>query len=113
MKGFLLDENLPSKLRFEPSLPVTHARDLGESLSDSELWDYCQKHELIIVTKDADFSDRMLISEPPPKVVHLKFGNMRLKDFHAYLEKVWPQVETALKNNKLINIFEDYLEEVS
>ena len=113
MKGFLLDENLPSKLRFEPSLPVVHARDLGESPSDTELWGYCKEHKLIIVTKDADFSDRMLASEPPPKVVHLKFGNMKLKDFHAYLEKVWSQVETALEDNKLINIFEDYLEEVS
>ena len=26
MKGFLLDENLPARLRFTPSLPVLYAR---------------------------------------------------------------------------------------
>ncbi len=30
VKGFLLDENLPSRLTFTPSLPVTHASHLGQ-----------------------------------------------------------------------------------
>jgi predicted nuclease of predicted toxin-antitoxin system len=113
VKGFLLNENLPSKLTFHPSLPIIHARHLGSSLSDLELWEYCHHHDLVIITKDADFSDRILVADPPPKVVHLKFGNMKLKDFHAHLEKVWPQVEAALTTSKLINVYLTYLEEIA
>ncbi len=70
MKGFLLDENLPTRLTFSPSLPVCHARDFGGNPSDSELWDLAGVRQWMIVTKDADFSDRILVSVPPPWVVH-------------------------------------------
>ncbi len=112
MKGFLLDENLPSKLRFTPSLPVLHAETLGVSPSDADLWVYAQTHELVIVTKDADFSERILLTEPPPRVVHLRFGNLRLKAFHGHLAKVWPRVEELLGTHKLVNVYLEYLEAV-
>jgi predicted nuclease of predicted toxin-antitoxin system len=57
MTGFLLDENLPERLRFSPSQPVIHVRDLGSSLTDSDVWNHAKTHDLVIVTKDADFSD--------------------------------------------------------
>ncbi len=113
MTGFLLDENLPNSLRFTPSLPVKHVRDLGPSLADTSIWTYAKEHNLVIVTKDADFSERILISEPPPKVIHLRFGNMRLVDFHAHLAKVWPRIEELLTTNKLTNIYADRLEAVA
>jgi hypothetical protein len=37
VNGFLLDENLPGGLSFQPSLPVSHALDLGANPTDSEL----------------------------------------------------------------------------
>jgi len=43
--------------------------DLGESWSDFEIWRYAQENDLVIVTKDADFSDWVMLSEPPPKVI--------------------------------------------
>lgn len=102
MKGFLLDENLPGQLTFTPSLPVSHALDLGDHLTDSELWLLAKSRHLVIVTKDADFSDRVLVSTPPPWIVHLRFGNMRRKEFHRFLAALWPQVESLLPANKLI-----------
>jgi predicted nuclease of predicted toxin-antitoxin system len=111
--GFLLDENLPGRLRFTPSLPVKHVRDLGKSLADTDIWTYAKENNLVIVTKDADFSDRILISEPPPRVVHLRFGNLRLAEFHAHLAKVWTKVEELIEKKKLINVYIDRLEGVS
>ena len=35
MKGFLLDENLPTRLRFTPSLPVVPLSTLGASPTDT------------------------------------------------------------------------------
>ncbi len=112
MKGFLFDENLPSRLRFSPKLPVVSSSMVGRSPSDSQVWEYARKHRLIIVSKDADFSDRIIISSPPPKVVHLRFGNLRKDEFHDLLARVWPQIETLLKSHKLVNVYWDRLEGV-
>ena len=51
--GYLLDENLPRRLTFMPSLPVTHATDLVASgavggPTDTQLWEYartCGRHK--------------------------------------------------------------------
>ena len=56
MNGFLFDENLPANLRFTPALPVIHVSVLGESPSDTQIWQYAKQNDLVIVTKDADFS---------------------------------------------------------
>jgi predicted nuclease of predicted toxin-antitoxin system len=55
VKGYLLDENLPVGLTFQPSLPVHHARQFGANPTDSELWETARRHQLVIVTKDTDF----------------------------------------------------------
>jgi len=39
MKGFLLDENLPTRLTFAPSMQTCHARDFGGNPTDGELWE--------------------------------------------------------------------------
>jgi predicted nuclease of predicted toxin-antitoxin system len=110
MKGFLFDENLPARLRFSPKLPVVSASSLGARPSDSQIWEYARRNELVIVSKDADFSDRIITHSPPPWVVHLRFGNLRRNEFHALLARVWPQIETLLKTHKLVNVYSDRLE---
>ena len=77
MKGFLFDENLPARLRFSPSLPALSFSTVEAHPSDSQLWEYARHHELVIVSKDADFSDRIITRQPPPWVVHLRFGNLK------------------------------------
>jgi predicted nuclease of predicted toxin-antitoxin system len=113
MNGFLLDENLPQRLRFTPSKPVRHVRDLGVSLTDPEVWEFARANDLVVITKDADFSDRILVSEPPPKVVRLRIGNMRLAAFHSLLATRWPTIESLLKDHKLVTVYIDRFEAVS
>ena len=112
MKGFLLDENVPARLRIRPKLPVISFSKAGSHSSDSEISEYARLNELVIVSKDADFSDRIITQSPPPWVVHLRFGNLRRDDFHALLARVWPQIETLLKSHKLVNVYSDRLEGV-
>lgn len=64
----------------------------------------------MIVSKDADFSDRIITQSPPPRVVHLRFGNLGRNDFHALLARIWPRIETLLKSHKLVNVFADRIE---
>jgi predicted nuclease of predicted toxin-antitoxin system len=110
MKGYLFDENLPVQLRFSPKLPIVPASRIGRNPSDSQIWEFARSHDLVIVSKDADFSDRIIIHTPPPWVVHLRFGNLRKSDFHALLARVWPQIETLLKSHKLVNVYADRIE---
>lgn len=110
MKGYLLDENLPRRLTFTPTLPVLHATELGSSPTDTELWQYARENELVIVSKDADFSDRIMLHDPPPWVVHLRFGNLRLAAFHERLAKMWPLIEERLPDHKLICLYTDRIE---
>ena len=113
MKGFLLDENLPYRLRFSLPLPVAHSTDLGESPSDHEVWNFAKWNRLVIITKDVDFSDRIAAIEPPPWIIHLRIGNLRKCEFHSFLEKHWPQIFGLLPAHKLINVYSDRIEALS
>jgi len=104
VNGYLLDENLPTRLRFVPSLPVVHATSLGIQPTDSQVWEHARVNDLVIVTKDADFSHRILASEPPPRVIHLRFGNLRRAEFHELLARVWPRLEALSRTHKLVNV---------
>lgn len=112
MNGFLFDENLPANIETTLSLPITHVASLGKSLTDTKIWEHAKQNNLIIVTKDTDFSDRIIISRPPPKVIHLRFGNMRKRDFHAFLRKVWPKIEELIETHRLVNVYLDRLESI-
>ena len=113
VKGFLFDENLPRRIAFTPSLPVTHVESLGASPDDGAVWRHALAGELVIVSKDADFSARILLAQPPPWEVHLRIGNLRRRDFHAFLARVWPQIEALLPGHKLVNVYADRIEAVA
>ena len=67
----------------------------------------------VIVTKDTDFSDRILVSMPPPWIVHLRFGNICRKEFHRFLASVWPQIESLLPTHKLVCVYTNRIEAFS
>jgi len=112
MKGFFLDENLPAGLRLPTPFPTIHVTAISASPSDTLVWDHARGHRLVIVTKDADFSHRIISSEPPPWVVHVRLGNLRLGPFVEHLASVWPTVESLLPKHKLISVLPDRIEAV-
>lgn len=110
MKGLLIDENLPLPTALPTTLPIVHSRQLGNQPSDSFLWDHAIARDLVIVTKDADFSQRIQLTGPPPRIIHLRVGNMRRAEFVQWLYKQWPAIEAALPEHKLINAYLEHLE---
>ncbi|WP_228724398.1 DUF5615 family PIN-like protein [Spirosoma sp. KUDC1026] len=68
---------------------------------------------MTIVTKDSDFSDRILLSVPPPKIIHIRIGNVSMRDFHALISSVWEDILTLSKEYKLVIVFKDRLEAVN
>jgi predicted nuclease of predicted toxin-antitoxin system len=112
MRGFLFDENLPRVPSLQTRLPVTHALDLGSRPTDSQLWAHARANDLAIVTKGVDFSQRIVLSVPPPRVIHLRVGNLRSRDFVAWLEHIWPRIESTIATHKLLNLYRDRIEAV-
>lgn len=92
---------------------IFHVHDLSNIFSDEDIWEYSKENNLAIITKDADFSNKILYKSPPPKVVHLKIGNMKMREFHAFLNKAWPAILEELESNKLINVFSDRIESLN
>lgn len=75
----LLDQNLSHRLLsdLEPLFPgSTHVRSIGlASSSDEEIWNVARDQGFAILTQDADFYERELISGHPPKVIWVTTGN--------------------------------------
>lgn len=65
-----------------------HVNDFDDSWSDDKIWDYAKQNNLVIVTKDADFSLKVLYNGSPPKVVHFKTGNLKIRSFYELTKKI-------------------------
>jgi predicted nuclease of predicted toxin-antitoxin system len=105
MARFLIDVNLPYRFAFWTGNDFFHVRDLDERWSDSQVWSYARERGLVIVSKDADFSDRALISQPPPRVVRIRYGSMNTRDFHGLIKRQWPMIVALSVKNRLVRAY--------
>ena len=112
MPRFLIDVNLPYRFALWSQDDCLLMRDVGETWTDTQIWEYAKEQDLIIVSKDADFSDRMMVSTPPPRVVHIRYGNLRMREFHRLLTASWPQVVALSRENRLVRIHTDRIEAI-
>lgn len=92
MPEFIVDANLPFKIAKWQNDSFEHVLKINPFWDDDEIWDYAFKKNLIIITKDKDFRLKQLISGSPPKIIHIKFGNLLLKEFENVIESCWDQV---------------------
>ena len=107
---YLIDANLPRYFSLWASEAYKHVVDINDRLKDSEIWDYARELGLTIVTKDTDFSDMMLMNEPPPRVIHIKLGNIKMREFHRELSRTWPEICAISEDYKLVHVYSDRIE---
>ncbi|MEP6701228.1 MAG: DUF5615 family PIN-like protein [Bacteroidota bacterium] len=112
MPDFLIDANLPFKINIWQSERFIHVADLNPCWDDKSIWEYAKTNRLIIISKDKDFLMQQIIKGSPPKIVHIKFGNLQLNDFIRTIEKCWQEVELLLANHNLINIYSERIEAI-
>ncbi|MFN5849934.1 MAG: DUF5615 family PIN-like protein [Chitinophagales bacterium] len=74
------------------------------------MWDYASKFNLTIVTKDSDFSNMIIFQSPPPRVVHIKMGNLKFGDFEKIITANWDKIISISETYKLTNVFIDRIE---
>jgi predicted nuclease of predicted toxin-antitoxin system len=105
---YLIDVNVPDAV-FQGE-QFSFVKNLDPEWSDRQIWEYAIQHDFVIVTKDTDFFHWSMAFTSPPKVVHLKVGNMRLKVFFTWIDKNWSQIETLIAKHQLVIAYPDKLE---
>jgi len=113
MPKYLIDINLPYYFSLWNTDEYVHQRDLDAKASDTSIWQYAKLHGLTIITKARDYSDRILLLDPPPRIIHLRIGNMKLRDFHTLVSTHWEQVMEISKTHKLVVLFYDRIEGIN
>ena len=98
MKKYLVDANLPSKIKIWQTDEFEFVGQINDEWTDGEIWNYAKQNNLTIISKDSDFSHRIIVSRPPPKIIHIKIGNMKLKDFSLAIENFWTRAEKSPKH---------------
>jgi len=112
MRKYLVDANLPYHFSIWNSKEYIHQFDIDDSWSDSKIWDYATEQNLTIITRDSDFSHRILFHNPPPKVIHIKLGNKKLRDLFKILFSNWEVILELSSTHKLVNVFDDRIEAI-
>ena len=110
MQKYIIDANLPYYFSLWRGEEYQHVIDIDPNMKDSAIWVYAKEHGLTIVTKDADFSDLVLLNNPPPRVIHIKLGNMKMKAFHSAIDGIWNDVLAMSKEYKLVRVYIDEIE---
>jgi predicted nuclease of predicted toxin-antitoxin system len=100
----------PIVLHYGKTMIMCMYPDLDDCWPDSEIWQYAKEYQMTIVTKDADFYDWILLSDPPPKVIHLRIGNMKIRELFAFLQRHWNEITELSETHKLVSVYQHKIE---
>lgn len=89
-----------------------HQNDIGDEWTHTQILNYARENDLTIISKDSDFSARVIFHHPPPKVIHIRLGNLKTREFFAAMNTVWDEVLGLNKEHKLVTVFRDRLEAI-
>lgn len=112
MPKYLIDANLPYYFSLWRTDEYIHQKDINDEWSDSQIWAYAKEYNLTIVTKDTDFSNRILLKDPPPRVILVGFGNLKMRPFYERISACWATVCELSDENKLVNVYLDRIEAI-
>ncbi len=107
---YLIDENLPDCLKIWSSNDFFQVKKIYKSISDEDIWNYALENNLIILTKDSDFHERILYRNPPPKVILFRLGNTSIPYLEDFLAIHWNEILEQINFAKLVVVFKDKIE---
>lgn len=112
MAKYLVDVNLQYRFSLWKSDDYIHQTDIGDEWTDTQIWNYAKENNLTVITKDADFSNRIIFHTPLPKVIHIRFGNLKMREFFTVTTAIWNDVLDLSETYKLVNVFRDRIEAI-
>lgn len=111
MTRLLLDQGLPRsavRLISAAGWDVVHVGDIGlQRAEDSLVLDRARLDARVCITLDADFHALLATTEAKsPSAVRVRIEGLDGKAICELLLKVWPQIESALRDGALVTITE-------
>ena len=106
---FLVDAQLPKALaRFRTSVghDTEHVADVGLlSADDPGIWDHAMQAGAAMISKDEDFSDRIVLDPSGPPIVWVRRGNCSNAALLGWFMPLLPGVVASLqRGDKLIEL---------
>ena len=100
----LFDQNLSPRLvnrlaDLYPDSAHVHPLGLGDE-DDRTVWDYAKQHRYLIVTKDSDFGELVVLLGFPPKVVWIRRGNCATQAIEQILRENYAVIEQLVANEE-------------
>lgn len=110
--NFLIDANLPRRLAYlfhERGYDAVHTLDLpaGNATQDTEILQYSDENDCVIITKDSDFTTSFWLNDRPNKLLLISTGNIRNQDLEALLVANFERIITELSNNRFVELSRD------
>lgn len=95
---FLIDAQLPPALAralSERGHLAEHVADVGLlSAADAEILRYAMEHDAVLITKDEDFPDLIVLGQAAPVVVWVRIGNTTRR---GLLERFEPMIDQLVE----------------
>ena len=106
---FLIDAHLPKKLAdlFKyKGYDAIHTLDLANQnhTKDDEINSLSIEEKRVVITKDLDFVDSLLVSNKPYKLIYLTTGNITNKTLLELFSKNIDQIVNSVKEARLVEI---------
>lgn len=106
---FLIDAQLPRRLSValnNAGHDSIHTLDLpkGNKTKDSDINALSLNEKRILISKDADFIESLLISGKPFKLLYIATGNITNTALQRLLEQNMPNIESALNQNRFVEL---------
>ena len=103
---FLIDAQLPPLLADwlrEQGHVADHIYALDQlDADDGAIWSLAVTQGYVVVTKDRDFAEWAIARSPAPRILWLRFGNLRNNGLVRRLSAVWPRIIEGLQSDALV-----------
>ncbi len=109
---FLVDAQLPplvASILRDHGHDAVHTRSLAlkNNTPDTDILTLCHAESRILITKDLDFYHSKMVKGEPAKLVMVKVGNMRARQFLGLVRTMVPLMQSALEQGDLVEMHDD------
>jgi predicted nuclease of predicted toxin-antitoxin system len=104
---FLLDAQLPPTLKqvfIDKGYDCIHTMDLelGNNTPDKEINAVSTREQRVLITKDSDFYDSIVIRNEPYKLILVKLGNTSRKELIQFFHDRFDEIIEKIKEENMI-----------